>query len=261
MTEPDRLARAVLALTRLMPNNVIGRHGAKLLRRPVMRRLGRKGALEVERWGLTLRLHPGDNGCEKNLLFTPQMFEPLECGALLDRIRSAPAPFVFVDLGANVGLFSLFVAAHAPGARIVAVEPDAQSLARFAHNAGANGLAIEPLPVALAAREGTARLHIDEKDRGGSHTGGADGIPVPAVPLLAVVGELPRIDAMKIDIEGMERAVLEPFFRAAPARLHPALLIVEIGRQDSDDLLALLAGFGYRATGRTRQNAILRRQP
>ena len=74
------------------------------------------GALDVVRWGLRLRLHPRDNGCEKNLLFTPQMYEPAERAELaaeIDRAKADRSPFVFVDIGANVGLFSFFVAARA----------------------------------------------------------------------------------------------------------------------------------------------------
>ncbi|MGC1939781.1 MAG: hypothetical protein WA697_16255, partial [Pseudolabrys sp.] len=37
-------------------------------------------------WGMRLRLHPIDNGCEKNLLFTPQMYETTELAALSEEI-------------------------------------------------------------------------------------------------------------------------------------------------------------------------------
>ena len=95
---------------------------------------------DVERWGLQLRLHPLDNGCEKNLLFTPQMYEPEERAALGREIaRRAPGePFVFVDIGANVGLFSLFVAAQAgPGAHR-RDEPEPDNFARLTFNVTSN---------------------------------------------------------------------------------------------------------------------------
>ena len=64
---------------------------------------------------MRLRLHPIDDGCEKNLLFTPQMYETTELAALSEeifRVREQRSKFVFVDI-ANVGLFSIFVAATA----------------------------------------------------------------------------------------------------------------------------------------------------
>src|SRR5581483_1178373 len=101
---PGFLDRAVIAVTSRMPNNWLGLRLAILLRRAVTMRLPYPaGALDVERWGLKVRLHPRDNGCEKNLLFTPQMYEPTELaelGADIGRARQQKAPFVFVDIGA-----------------------------------------------------------------------------------------------------------------------------------------------------------------
>ena len=54
---PGSFDRAVIALTSRLPDNW------------TMRLAYPDGALDVIRWGLRLRLHPRDNGCEKNLLF------------------------------------------------------------------------------------------------------------------------------------------------------------------------------------------------
>jgi hypothetical protein len=76
---PGWLDRSVIGLTRRLPDNWLGLRLAILFRRAVTMRLDYPaGALDVERWGLNVRLHPRDNGCEKNLLFTPQMYEPTE---------------------------------------------------------------------------------------------------------------------------------------------------------------------------------------
>src|SRR5579871_3602246 len=136
---PGWLDRLVIAVTSRMPNNWLGLRLAILFRRAVTMRLPYPaGALDVKRWGLKLRLHPRDNGCEKNLLFTPQMYEPTELrelGADIDRARRRQAPFVFVDIGANVGLFSLFVAARAGAdARILAIEPEPGNVRRLNFN-------------------------------------------------------------------------------------------------------------------------------
>jgi hypothetical protein len=57
-----------------------------------------------------MRLHPRRNGCEKGALFTPQMYETGERKELfadIDKAKAASRPFIFIDIGANVGLFSL----------------------------------------------------------------------------------------------------------------------------------------------------------
>ena len=69
---PGWLDRMVMALTKPLPDSWAGLRLAILLRRAVTMRLHYPdGALDVERWGLHMRLHPRDNGCEKNcLLYT-----------------------------------------------------------------------------------------------------------------------------------------------------------------------------------------------
>src|SRR5580700_7829409 len=150
---PRRLDRMILAVTARMPDNWLGLRLAILLRRAVTMRLAfPDGALDVERWGMRLRLHPRDNGCEKNLLFTPQMYEPVELAALaadIARAEKQSRPYVVVDIGANVGLFSLFVAARAGDrARILAIEPEPGNLRRLAFNIGVNPQApVTALPI------------------------------------------------------------------------------------------------------------------
>jgi len=265
---PGWLDRAVIAVTSRLPDNWLGLRLAILFRRIVTKRLSAR-ALDVVRWGLRMRLHPLDNGCEKNLLFTPQMYEPPERAALAVEIARAAAagrPFVFVDIGANVGLFSLFVAAHTDGkARIVAIEPEPGNFARLRFNLAANpALPIEPVALALGEEDSEVVVLLDARDRGGTRTRAAtasDQVRVPCRPLLRVLQDyrIDRIDALKIDVEGMEDRVLAPFFRDAPASLWPRLILIE----DSSggwavDLFALLAAKGYRVEARSRQNVMLR---
>ena len=83
-------------------------------------------------------------------------------------------PFVFVDIGANVGLFSLYVAATAPAARILAIEPEPGNFARLAFNIAANPeVQITPLQLALGDAEGTAEIVLNARDRGGTRLAAA----------------------------------------------------------------------------------------
>ena len=105
----------MIAATSRLPNVWLRLRLAIGLRRIVTKRMARDSGLDVESWGLRMRLHPLDNGCEKGLLFTPQMYETVELAELaaeIDKTTAARGPFVFVDVGANVGLFSLFVASR-----------------------------------------------------------------------------------------------------------------------------------------------------
>jgi FkbM family methyltransferase len=281
---PNPFDRAIMALTGRMPDNWAGLKLAMALRRLVTMRMETASALDVERWRLRMRLHPRDNGCEKNLLFTPQMYEPQEREELVREIAGVSGrAFVFVDIGANVGLFSLFVAATARAARILAIEPEPGNFARLAFNIAANpGLPITPLALALGETEGTAVIMLNARDRGGTRmvAGGTQvggiqaagtqaagtrpgGVEVKCRPLIGVVTDagLTGIDALKIDVEGAEDKVLVPFFRDAPAALWPGLIVIEDSSAEwSSDLFALLASKGYAVSSRTRQNVMLRRE-
>jgi FkbM family methyltransferase len=268
---PGRLDRAVLAVTSSLPANWLGLRLAILLRRIVTMRA--RHAFDIELWGLRLRLHPLGNGCEKNALFTPQMYDVTERNVLaqaIDRRLAAGGSFTFVDVGANVGLYSLFVAARARSrARILALEPQPGIVDRLRFNLAANpGVEVEVLPLAVSDHEGRVTLRIDADDSGGTRidreaaAGQAETVSVPCRPLLAILNDagVTAIDALKIDVEGVEDLVLVPFLRDAPSGLLPDVVLIEdTSGHWRTDVFALLARHGYTVFTRSRQNVALRR--
>ena len=271
---PGQFDRSIISVTERLPDNWPGLRIAIALRRLVLARLRDDRPLDVERWNLRLRLYPCRNGCEKALLFTPQMYERCELSALttqIDKTKRAGRQFVFIDLGANVGLFSLFVASQAGAdAKILAIEPEPENLRRFRFNLAANHpLPITVLDVALGAWADEISLIVNRRDRGGTRVGRSgdevEGAAVRArcVPLLTALDccHIGAIDALKIDIEGYEPEVLLPFFRDAPQSLWPNLLIIEDGRSGwSADLFSELQNRGYAQSARSRLNVIFERR-
>jgi FkbM family methyltransferase len=275
---PRWLDRAVMAMTKLLPDTWAGLRLAILLRRAVTMRLAYPdGALDVERWGLRMRLHPRDNGCEKNLLFTPRMYEPEELAALenhIARAKGQPRRFTFVDVGANVGLFSLFVASRAgQQARILAIEPEPGNLRRLEFNVRANpGVPITIIPKALSDEAGVVAVELDRRDRGGTRTKkihqtaeSTGTVRVPSQTLLDVLAgeDVDTVDALKIDVEGLEDVILAPFFRDAPPPLRPRLVIIEDSRLSwKVDLMSVMRGCGYELVALSRhKNLMLRLKP
>src|SRR5205085_9092341 len=223
---PGAYDRAVLALTRAMPANWLGQRLAILFRRLVMRRIG-EGCLDTMLWGMRLRLYPRRNGCEKNALFTPQMYDTMERRVLAAAVaRKQGGAFTFVDVGANVGLYSLYLAACGD-VRTLAIEPQPGILDRLRFHLAANPSArIDVVPIALSDRAGEATLVINDSDSGGTHMDKQDGrsdagerISVPSKPLMDVLRDagIAAVDALKIDVEGAEDIVLAPFLRDAPS--------------------------------------------
>ncbi|HEY5609022.1 MAG TPA: FkbM family methyltransferase [Alphaproteobacteria bacterium] len=271
---PGPFDAAVIAMTSRLPVNWLGLRLAIGLRRMVTMRLPADGGVDVERWGLRVRLHPRHNGCEKGLLFTPQFYEArerAELGARIARAKGTGRPFVFVDIGANVGLFSLFVASRAGAdARILAVEPERENLRRLRFNIDANpGLPIRVLPHALGEAEGPLALEIHCGDRGGTRTRPlqdsgvtAAGIQVQCKTLAQVLAQqnVQWIDALKIDVEGAEDSILVPFFKAVPESLWPRFLIVEDTHELwRVDLFSELRARRYKVSARTKLNVMMDR--
>lgn len=262
---PSRYERGVLALTRAMPDNWLGLRLAILFRRLIMRRIG-EGCRDTTLWGMRLRLYPRRNGCEKNALFTPQMFDTMERRVLADAVKGKSGAFTFVDIGANVGLYSLYLASCGD-VRTLAIEPQPGILERLRFHLAANPPAkVHVQPVALSDRDGEVTLVLNDSDSGGTHIDkpglnqNGQRVSVPCKPLLAVLtaAGITAIDALKIDVEGAEDIVLAPFLRDAPVSLLPRLILIEDTRGFWHlDLFALLTTRGYTERERSRQNVAL----
>ena len=267
---PDPFTRAVLAMTRRLPVSWLGLRLSMPLRRVAINAL-RERPVDTIVWNARMRLYPGHNICEKNALFTPQMFDVIERHALgeaIDKRIAAGGTFTFVDIGANVGLYSLYVASRSGArARILAIEPQPGIVERLRFNVMINASAnITVLPIAVADREGKMTLIINERDSGGTRLAKdatiEDGAAVTRVicrPLVAILDQagIFSIDALKIDIEGAEDLALTPFFRTAPTELLPRLVLIEDRPGEwSVNIYGLMQARGYVLLARNRLNAI-----
>jgi len=263
---PTGISRWVLERTRALSDVWLSRRLAFLLRRIAIRSL--KGApLDVETLGAKMRLHPYNNVSERRILFTPQFFDPQERAILEAHIKEG---FTFVDVGANIGAYALFVAARAGAtARILAVEPQPEIFDRLTYNIRQNPFGtVKAVACAVADKPGELQLFLDPRNKGESSvkivgSGQAKAIPVPAVTLLDLLKTegFNRLDAIKLDVEGAEDIILGPFFRDAPMSLHPSLLLLEDGRgQWQIDLPKLIEENGYELLVQTRRNLVYRKR-
>jgi FkbM family methyltransferase len=272
---PNPFIRAILAITRKLPPTWLGLRTSMPLRRVAINTL-RGRPVDTVIWNARVRLYPDRNSCEKNALFTPQMFdmeERLVLAEAIDRRIASGATFTFIDIGANVGLYSLYVASRSGArARILALEPQPGIVERLRFNVKINPSAnVAILPIAVADREGRLDLVIDERDRGGTRLAevgpvgpDAKAVSVMCRPLAAILDEagIFSIDALKIDIEGAEDVALVPFLQTAPPGLLPRLVLIEDRPQDwLIDIYALMQERGYRIAVRNRQNAVFQLPP
>jgi FkbM family methyltransferase len=236
---------------------------ARLLRQPV--RYAARHALDVEVFGLQLRLSPRGNFSEGRLLFTPQLFERTELDWLAGHLGPAST---FVDIGANAGGYSLSIRSRfGERIRILAFEPDPEMRRRLAFNLATNRIRnIEVCPVALSDTQGEAILELGDNrgenalvDRAASK---GRGVTVPVDTLVNVLAarRVESVDALKIDVEGHEPRVLGHFFAHAPQALWPKALVTEYKDETGAGILDILQRSGYRRVGVVSQNWLFERQ-
>ena len=120
-------------------------------------------------------------------------------------------PAVIVDLGAHIGLASLFFAARLPHARIVAVEANPRLLPRLRRNLAATHAQV--IHAAVGDRDGHRSLHRGEASWASSliaapHSSAPIRVPALTLESLLGVAGIDRVDLLKIDIEGAEWEIL-----------------------------------------------------
>jgi FkbM family methyltransferase len=120
-------------------------------------------------------------------------------------------PKTIIDLGANIGLASLSLAAQFPGARVIAVEPHPETAALLRHNLACLGNRASVWEAAVSDRPGMMRLSLANENYNASLVRESEhGVDVRVVTMADVIAaeKLERIDVLKIDIEGAERMLL-----------------------------------------------------
>lgn len=247
-----------------------------LLRKYALRGLTPPFDIEIDA-GLKARLYPGGNRCEKRASAGVQIWDPDERQFLQTAISTAKGPFIFLDVGANIGLYSLYAAHYAAIAtrdiQIHAVEPDRENQRRLIDNAAANGFHITLWPAAISDQGGELYLKPHENNRGeiklsntpsskgeNEDAGGAgETVTVTTLGALIEQSGLTRIDLLKLDIEGHDLRALRCLFENCDHTLYPKRLILETGTADDLALMTLCYNQGYVVKGRGRLNIMLER--
>ena len=260
---PSLSARAIIALARHTP---LGRGAGRRRLAEALARL-HPGPVDSWLWNTKVRLHPARNVSERKALLRPDRMDPEEY-ELVRRYMSRPAA-VFVDVGANAGLYSLYSALHAGAAgRILAIEPNAPLLDRLrfnlarAHDAKLidESVVVEMETVAVGEADEEALLSIGDSD-GGSTLLDGTGTPVKVRRLDVLLDEhgIEAPTVMKIDVEGYEDHVLPPYLLAVPRARWPKAVILEHAHAHrwAVDCVAMCKECGYRAAVITGNNTVL----
>lgn len=181
------------------------------------------------------------------------IWEPYETSLVMSLLRPG---HVCVDVGANIGYFSVLAAALVEEAGAVfAFEPDPENFALLQANAVLNQQqqCITAVQAALSTQAGTAELFLSE-DNLGDHQIYAAGDPRRSVPIELLNGSeylgerLQRLDLLKVDTQGSEYQVmvgLMPLLQALPGGTHILIELTPLSLRQSGasgrELIELLA--------------------
>jgi FkbM family methyltransferase len=222
----------------------------------------RQGPLDMHFMGVPFRLRPLRSSADLGMTFNED-YNGREIRFLLSAI---PQGGVFVDIGANVGMYSLPIAKKiAPAGRVIGIEPHPEALHYLEFNRQAANLKNFTLvKSAVGDFTGEAVIETNPDNLGASGIRADGNVKISVRPLIDILVEqnIGRIDALKIDVEGYEDRALMPFFASAPESLWPKALVIEDLSKHlwKQDLLTHLLNSGYKKTGRTRCNLLLQRE-
>ena len=167
--------------------------------------------------GVLMHWEPEDIGTATSISFSHGAYEPEELALMTSLARGKSC---FLDVGANIGWFSLHLARvlNAPQAKIYAFEPVATSAEALRRNVSLNGLdaVVTVIESGVGDVEGEIEFHVPTPVVGAASMKALHpGLPatvqtcrVTTLDTFANAFSPPRIDLVKCDVEGAELMVV-----------------------------------------------------
>jgi FkbM family methyltransferase len=221
---------------------------AHLAANPVRRRLRVQGDVEME-------LDTSDF-LQRGLYLTRD-FEPALRLCILRTLKPGDC---FVDVGANVGFYSLVAARRVgPGGRVIAFEPNPATCARLRANIDLNGFAnVSVVETALSDRSGQAGFFADTHGNSGASSLLGRGLETIESTVLTETWDgfeertaPPPPTLVKIDVEGAEVQVLRGMSGLLAAARRPRFILevsewsLKAAGSSPEELFDIMSGHGY----------------
>ena len=255
---PNRLQRLVIGLAN---HSFLKRGTFRATMARLIFAIGGGRPLDIAFRGAMFRLSGTRNLIEYGILLNPDYNRQdidFLCGA-------SGQDGVFVDIGSNIGLYSLPLAVHAGRTgRVIAIDANPLMADRLSLNARLSHLSnVTAIASAVSDREGSGMLAVRDNDDAIVALQETEDGPIRVSTLAALLERqgVTRLDGLKIDIEGHEDKALPPFLDAADDALRPRRIVIERAHPDYDypKCVEAFQRHGYRLVGRTRNNSLYER--
>lgn len=161
-----------------------------------------------------------------------------------------------VDIGANIGIFTLRCKQLWPQARVIAIEPHPENFARLVEHIEINHLTdVQPLNVGIADQCGCLDLYLSPRNIGGhSLYKNKEGAPSISVPITTFADVLTKTDSngsgllLKIDCEGCEYPLLTNLTHEMATRIACIIFEPEDSLYNVNALLEHLEKLGFQTS-------------
>lgn len=170
-----------------------------------------------------------------------------------------------VDIGANMGSFTVFAAMNYPDAQIYSFEPETHNFALLKQNIAINSLEkrVHSYQSAVASSSGARALAVHSSPLNtlvtNNHEASIETVDCVSLPSIFEDHKLHTIDLLKMNCEGAEYEILgncpdEIFARLLNIRLEYHNL--DSDRRNGDSLESFLVKKGYRIERKTRYRGV-----
>ena len=220
----------------------------------------KKGPLDIHFRNCAFRIYGENNLIEYGILLNPE-YNQTDIDFLLEDSKSNSN---FVDLGCNIGLYSLPLASSAPNGTVISIDANPLMQSRLSFNANSSGIKnIQIICSAVSDKTGEGSLLIRKNDTAivSVNEDIKGSIKIDKLENIISQQGLKSIYGLKIDIEGHEDKALVPFLLNVDEDLLPKRIVIEKKTKNSDYPGCAIAfkKLNYTLVSRSRNNSLYKK--
>lgn len=153
-------------------------------------------------------LYPGGDYTTLPTLVSGE-YEKMELDHLSKTLDELESPITALDIGANVGIWTVLLASHPKVNRVIAFEPSPSNLSFLRHNISVNGVENKVTIVEAAVSDTTGTAFFSSEGSGATMRLAESGSFSVSTVTVDEKTQNEKIGLIKIDVEGFEPAVLD----------------------------------------------------